>query len=126
MNQQNISTLLRDSELFRQAAFIGGAWDDAAETSVQVSNPATDQVIGHVPRFGSEKTLQAIDAAEKALQEWRDFTANERARILRRWYELMIAHQEDLAILMTVEQGKPLIESRGEIAYAASYLEWFA
>ena len=116
---------LTDSKLFREACYIDGAWVTGAGT-VKVDNPATGEVIGTVPKLGTAETRGAIDAAQRAFVEWRRKTAKERAAVLRRWYELMLQHQEDLARLMTIEQGKPLIESRGEVLYAASFLEWFA
>jgi succinate-semialdehyde dehydrogenase/glutarate-semialdehyde dehydrogenase len=120
------SFTLRDRSLFREQAFVGGRWEHAADgRTITVTNPATGEFIGHVPNMGAAETRRAIEAAEKALPDWRARTAKERAQILRRWFDLMIANQEDLAVLMTVEQGKPLAESRGEIAYAASFLEWF-
>lgn len=119
--------MLRDMSLFRQQAFIGGRWEDAPDGKVkQVFNPANGKLIGTIPNLGVEAAKRAIDAANKALPDWRARTAKERAQILRKWFDLMMANQEDLAILMTVEQGKPLAESRGEIAYAASFIEWFA
>jgi succinate-semialdehyde dehydrogenase/glutarate-semialdehyde dehydrogenase len=121
------SLSLRDMSLFRQQAFVAGQWEDAASgQSKTVVNPATGEVIGTIPNMGAAETRRAIEAADKALPDWRARTAKERAQILRRWFDLMMANQEDLAILMTVEQGKPLVESRGEIAYAASFIEWFA
>nr|WP_277425482.1 aldehyde dehydrogenase family protein [Burkholderia multivorans] len=93
---------------------------------IEVTNPATAEVLGTVPRMGAVETRRAIAACEKALPEWRAKTGKERAAILRRWHELMLENQDDLAIIMTAEQGKPLAESRGEIGYAASFLEWFA
>jgi succinate-semialdehyde dehydrogenase/glutarate-semialdehyde dehydrogenase len=123
--QSSIS--LRDMSLFREQAFVGGRWESAASGQVkQVFNPATGQVIGTIPNLGAAETRRAIEAAEKALPDWRGRTAKERAQFLRKWFELLMANQEDLAVLMTVEQGKPLLESRGEIAYAASFIEWFA
>src|SRR5216110_2108448 len=117
---------LQDSKLFRQACYIDGAWVEAAvHGSIDVDNPATGEVIGTVPRLGRAETRQAIDAAARAFPEWRAKTAKERAIVMRRWFDLMMANQEDLARLMTTEQGKPLVESRGEVAYAASFLEWF-
>jgi len=117
---------LSDKSLFRERAYIDGHWEHAADGRTwQVVNPATGRVIGHVPHMGSADTRRAIEAADAALPDWRARTAKERARILRKWFELMMAHQEDLAMLMTLEQGKPLAESRGEIAYAAAFLEWF-
>ncbi len=118
---------LQRPELLRQQAYINGQWCDAASgNTIAVDNPATGEVIAHVPSLTAEETRAAIDAADAALPAWRAKTAKERATILRRWYELMLANQEDLARLMTEEQGKPLVESRGEIVYAASFLEWFA
>jgi succinate-semialdehyde dehydrogenase/glutarate-semialdehyde dehydrogenase len=118
---------LTNTSLFREQAFVGGEWrnaDDGGTTAV--TNPATGNTIGSIPRMGAAETRRAIEAADKALPDWRARTAKERATILRRWFDLMMANQEDLARLMTIEQGKPLAESRGEIAYAASFIEWFA
>ncbi|MET0532908.1 MAG: NAD-dependent succinate-semialdehyde dehydrogenase [Steroidobacter sp.] len=118
---------LRDPDLFRQQAFVGGRWLDAASGEVkQVFNPATGQLIGTVPNCGAKEARAAIEAADKALPAWRSRTAKDRAQLMRKWFDLIMANQEDLAVLMTVEQGKPLAESRGEIAYAASFIEWFA
>ncbi|MBA1193037.1 NADP-dependent succinate-semialdehyde dehydrogenase [Pseudomonas entomophila] len=118
---------LKDAQLFRQQAFINGEWLDADNgQSIQVTNPATGEVIGSVPKMGTAETRRAIEAADKALPAWRALTAKERSAKLRRWFELMIEHQDDLARLMTTEQGKPLAEAKGEIAYAASFIEWFA
>jgi succinate-semialdehyde dehydrogenase/glutarate-semialdehyde dehydrogenase len=118
---------LRDMSLFRQQAFVGGRWEDgAAGQAKEVVNPANGRVIGTVPNLGAAEARRAIEAAEKALPDWRARTGKERAQILRKWFDLMMANQEDLAVLMTVEQGKPLVESRGEIAYAAAFIEWFA
>src|ERR1700739_4481344 len=117
---------LQDPKLFRQQCYIDGAWVDALNRgTIPVTNPATGETLGTVPRMGAEETRQAIEAADKALPAWRGKTAKERAQILRRWYDLMMANQEDLAALMTAEQGKPLAESKGEIAYAAAFIEWF-
>ncbi|MEI7429853.1 MAG: NAD-dependent succinate-semialdehyde dehydrogenase [Betaproteobacteria bacterium] len=118
---------LKDSTLLRSACYIDGSWvgADNGET-LAVTNPANGLAIGTVPRCGKAETQRAIEAADKALKTWRKTTAVERSRILRRWFDLMLANQEDLAVLMTAEQGKPLAESRGEIAYAASFIEWFA
>jgi succinate-semialdehyde dehydrogenase/glutarate-semialdehyde dehydrogenase len=115
---------LTDQGLFREACYIDGAWMTGART-VTVDNPATGDVLGAVPRFGADETRWAIGAAAAAFVTWRTTTARTRAQILRRWADLMLEHQEDLARLMTLEQGKPLAESRGEVAYAASFLEWF-
>jgi succinate-semialdehyde dehydrogenase/glutarate-semialdehyde dehydrogenase len=118
---------LRDEYLLRQKAYVNGAWCDADEGgTLTVTNPATGRPLGTVPKMGAAETRRAIEAARAAWPAWRKRTARERAAVLRRWFELMLANQEDLAVLMTAEQGKPLAESRGEIAYAASFLEWFA
>src|SRR5713101_2525724 len=117
---------LQDSKLFRQACYIDGAWvEAAARGSIDVDNPATGEIVGTVPRLGRAETRQAVDAAAGAFPAWRKKTAKERATVLRCWFDLMMANHEDLARLMTLEQGKPLAESRGEVAYAASFLEWF-
>jgi len=118
---------LSDAKLFRQSCYVDGVWTNAASGgTVAVDNPATGEVIGTVPKLGAAETRLAIEAADRALPAWRKKTATERAAIVRRWYELTVQHQEDLARLMTVEQGKPLVESKGEVLYAASFLEWFA
>src|SRR5579872_3889108 len=115
---------LRDGKLFRQACYIDGAWVESPR-AIDVDNPATGEIIGTVPKLGNAETKAAIDAAARAFPAWRKKTAKERAVVMRRWFELMMANQDDLAVLMTTEQGKPLTESRGEVAYAASFLEWF-
>jgi len=117
---------LNDPKLFRQQAYIDGAWVGADNgQTLKVNNPATGEIIGSVPKMGASETRRAIEAADKALPAWRALTAKDRAIKLRKWFDLMMVNQEDLARLMTLEQGKPLTESRGEIAYAASFLEWF-
>lgn len=118
---------LKDPSLFRTQAFLAGQWVGAdSGRTINVTNPATGAIIGTVPDMGAAETRRAIEAAYKAWPAWRAKTAKERAAILRKWFDLMMANQEDLAVLMTAEQGKPLTESRGEIAYAASFIEWFA
>src|SRR5580658_6876098 len=118
---------LTDSNLLRTQAYIGGKWENANSGGTRdVVNPATHEKIGTIPDMGAAETRRAIEAAKAAFPSWAAKTAKERAAILRRWYELMIANQDDLATLMTAEQGKPLAESKGEIVYAASFLEWFA
>jgi succinate-semialdehyde dehydrogenase/glutarate-semialdehyde dehydrogenase len=118
---------LKDTGLLKSQCYINGAWVDAADGStIAVLNPATGSHIGSVPNAGKDLTQQAIDGAAQAQAEWKARTAEDRARILRRWYELMLTHQDDLALIMTYEQGKPLAEAKGEITYAASYIEWFA
>ena len=118
---------LNDSELFRQQAYIGGRWCEADNgTGFQVTNPATGEVLAQVPDMGAAETRRAIEAAKAAWPGWRHKTAKERANLLRKWHDLMMANLDDLARLMTAEQGKPLAESKGEIGYAASFIEWFA
>jgi len=117
---------LHDEKLFRQHCYIDGEWVDAiSRATIPVTNPANGETIGTVPKMGAEETRRAIEAADRALPAWRARTAKERAQILRRWFDLLIANQEDLATLMTAEQGKPLAEAKGEIAYAAAFIEWF-
>jgi succinate-semialdehyde dehydrogenase/glutarate-semialdehyde dehydrogenase len=118
---------LKDPSLLRQQAFIDGAWcaaDDGA--TVDIRNPANGSVVGAVPVMRAGETRRAIDAASRAMPEWAKRTAKDRATVLRRFAELMVANADDLAVIMTSEQGKPLAEARGEITYAASFLEWFA
>ena len=118
---------LSDPTLLRQQACIAGQWcaADSAQT-LAVHNPANGELLGSVPNMGAAETQRAIQAANSALVAWRSKTAAERGKILRRWFELMLENQDDLALIMTLEQGKPLAEARGEIAYAASFIEWFA
>jgi succinate-semialdehyde dehydrogenase/glutarate-semialdehyde dehydrogenase len=116
---------LQDHQLFHQQAYINGLWVDAAET-IQVINPATQEIIGSVPNLGRLETRQAIDAATIAWQDWRARTAKERSQILRRWFDLIVQNQEDLALLMTAEQGKPLAEAQAEVTYGAAFVEWYA
>jgi succinate-semialdehyde dehydrogenase/glutarate-semialdehyde dehydrogenase len=118
---------LDNNSLLRDAAFFDGAWHGSRSGGrFPVHNPATGEVIAEVADLGTEEVREAIEAAHRAFPAWRSKTARERAAIMRRWYELMMAAQEDLAQLMTAEQGKPLAESRGEIAYGAAFVEWFA
>ena len=118
---------LKDSTLYRQQAYIDGRWHDAASSArIAIRNPANGTLVGEVPVMGADETRLAIDAAARALPEWSRRTAKERAAILRRWADLMTANAEDLAVIMTSEQGKPLAEAKGEVVYAASFLEWFA
>jgi succinate-semialdehyde dehydrogenase/glutarate-semialdehyde dehydrogenase len=118
---------LKDGKLLRQQCYIDGEWRDAAGgATVDVINPATQKKLGTVPRMGATETRAAIAAAHAAMPAWARKTARERAVILRRWHDLMMANQDDLGTLMTAEQGKPLAEAKGEIAYAASFIEWFA
>jgi len=118
---------LKDSQLFRQQGYIDAEWRDAdSKATINVTNPADGSVIGTIPKMGAAETRRAIEAANAALPAWRAKLAKERANILRKWFELMIANTDDLALIMTTEQGKPLSEAKGEIAYAASFIEWFA
>jgi succinate-semialdehyde dehydrogenase/glutarate-semialdehyde dehydrogenase len=118
---------LADKSLFRQQCYINGSWQDAdSGQSIAVTNPASGEKLGTVPKMGAAETRRAIEAAQEALAVWGKMTAHEKAQVLRRWFELMMENKEDLALLMTAEQGKPINESRGEINYAASYIEWFA
>ena len=117
---------LKDPTLLRQQAYINGVWSDADNGETHpVTNPATGEQIGTVPRMGAAETKRAIDAANAAWPAWRKKTAKERAAILRKWNDLILENTDDLALLMTAEQGKPLAESRGEVAYGASFIEWF-
>lgn len=118
---------LSDPALFKQKAYINGQWTDAdSNETLKVINPSNGATVGTVPAMGRTETGRAVVAAHNAWPEWRAKTASRRARILRRWYELIMENAEDLAIIMTTEQGKPLAESKGEIVYAASFIEWFA
>ncbi|WP_323120501.1 NADP-dependent succinate-semialdehyde dehydrogenase [Burkholderia alba] len=125
--QASASLALKDPALFRQQAFVAGEWQAAASgRHVEVRNPATGALVGTVPAMGAAETRHAIESANAAWPAWRKRTAKERAAILRKWYDLMVAHADDLALILTTEQGKPLAEAKGEILYAASFLEWFA
>jgi succinate-semialdehyde dehydrogenase/glutarate-semialdehyde dehydrogenase len=118
---------LNDMSLFRQQCYIDGIWLDADDGStLDVNNPATDAVLGTVPKMGADETRRAIEAANAALPGWRAMMAKERAVILRRWNDLILENADDLGVLMTSEQGKPLAEAVGEVAYAASFIEWFS
>ncbi len=118
---------LKDPDLFRQANLIGGQWVQAdSGKTIAVRNPATGEVVGHVPAMGAAETCRAIDAAAAAFGAWRAMLAKERSAILRKLNDLMLANADDLAAIMTAEQGKPLAEAKGEVAYAASFIEWFA
>ena len=118
---------LTDGSLLKTHAIVDGKWIDADDgETFAVTNPATNEVIAEVARCGGDETRRAIEAAEKAQIEWRQKTASERSVLMRRWFDLMMENQQDLAQILTAEQGKPLAEARGEIAYGASYIEWFA
>jgi succinate-semialdehyde dehydrogenase/glutarate-semialdehyde dehydrogenase len=118
---------LRDATLLKQKCYLDGCWCDAnGNATIAVTNPATGETLGTVPKMGEAETRRAIDAAASALPAWRARTAKDRSSILKRWFELIMANQNDLAVIMTAEQGKPLAEAKGEISYAASFIEWFA
>lgn len=118
---------LNDSSLLKQQAYVNGEWCDAdSGRTIAVTNPATGEVIGHVPEMGAAETQRAIAAGNVAWKGWKNKLAKERSAVLRKWFDLMLANADDLAAIMTAEQGKPLAEAKGEIAYAASFLEWFA
>ncbi len=118
---------LKDPRLFRQQAYINGKWIDAdSGATVDVTNPATGAKLGTIPKLGAAETRRAIEAANAAWPAWRKKTAKERANILRKWFNLILENQEDLAVIMTAEQGKPLAEAKGEVVYGASFVEWFA
>jgi succinate-semialdehyde dehydrogenase/glutarate-semialdehyde dehydrogenase len=118
---------LKDPDLFRQQCFLNGEWVDArSRETITVRNPADGSVLGTVPKMGADETRAAIEAADAAWPAWRSKLAKERSAILRKWFDLIVANQEDLAVLMTSEQGKPITESRTEVMYGASFIEWFA
>jgi succinate-semialdehyde dehydrogenase/glutarate-semialdehyde dehydrogenase len=127
MISKEIDIMLKDAGLFRQQCYINGEWLDAdSRETIPVTNPADGSALGSVPKMGTAETRRAIEAANAAWPAWREQTAKERGAILRRWFELLMANQDDLAHLMTAEQGKPLAEAKGEVAYGASFIEWFA
>jgi succinate-semialdehyde dehydrogenase/glutarate-semialdehyde dehydrogenase len=117
---------LKNPDLLRQAALVGDRWIDANGAGIAVTNPATGALLGHVPDLGAAQTQEAIDAAEIAQKAWAQRTAKERSDVLKRWFDLMMAHQGDLAAILTAEQGKPMPEAMGEIGFGASFIEWFA
>ena len=122
-----LQSLLKDPKLFHQQCYLDGQWVDAdGGQTIAVTNPATGGVIGTIPKMGGGETRRGIEAADRALKAWGAKTAKERSAVLRKWFDLMMANQDDLALIMTTEQGKPLAEAKGEIAYAASFIEWFA
>ena len=122
-----MSIKISDQGLLRTQAYIDGKWVDAdSGETLPVTNPANGEVLAEVARCSTAETRRAIEAAAAALPAWRSRTAKERAACMRKWFNLMMEAQEDLAVIMTMEQGKPLSESRGEIAYGANYIEWFA
>ena len=118
---------IQNFKLFRDKCYINGEWIEAnSKDTISVNNPATLKEIGTVPKCGKEETKKAIDAANAAWPKWKSTSAKERSIILRKWFDLIISNKEELAQIMTIEQGKPINESRGEIVYGASFIEWFA
>ena len=118
---------LKDPTLLRQQAYLNGAWSDAdSGQTLAVANPATGETIGTVPLMGAAETRRAIAAANAAWPAWRKKSAKERSAVLRKWHDLILANADDLALIMTTEQGKPLDEAKGEVLYGASFVEWFA
>src|SRR5262245_50248023 len=123
--RSRVSKLIKDRELFREACYIDGRWLAAGSSTISVDDPATGEILGVVPKLGRTETREAIDAAARAWPAWRARTGKERAAVLRKWFDLIMSAQDDLATLMTLEQGKPLTESRTEVAYGAGFIEWF-
>ena len=118
---------LNNKSLFKEKCFVNGLWTDSKNgKTIEVNNPATMEIVGKVPNFTAEETKSAIDHAEKAFQSWKNTTAKERSIILKKWSDLIIEHVDDLAKIMTIEQGKPLAEAKGEILMGASYIEFYA
>jgi succinate-semialdehyde dehydrogenase/glutarate-semialdehyde dehydrogenase len=117
---------LQNPALLRQAVPVGGRWIEADGAGIEVTNPATGEIIGRVPNLGAAETHEAIAAAQVAQKAWAARTAKERSGVLRRWFDLVMENQSDLARILTAEQGKPVAEAAGEIAYGASFIEWFA
>jgi len=125
--RHTMNNLLNDPDLFRNAAFVGGEWiADTPHGKYTLRNPATDEPLADLPRLRQDETAHAIEVAHRAFLAWRRTTAKHRSEILRRWYDLMILHGDDLATLITLEEGKPLAEAKTEIHYAASFLQWFS
>ncbi len=122
----NLASLLKDPTLLVTKAYVAGQWIDADDgATFEVTNPARGDVICHLPNLGRAETARAIDAAQKAMKDWAARTGKERAAVMRKWYDLMMANQDDLGKILTAEMGKPLAEAKGEIAYGASFIEWF-
>ena len=127
VQDRSVVSTLKDPSLFRERAFVNGAWVESdSRKRIDVDNPADGSIVGTVPEMGAAETRRAIEAAEAALPAWRALAAKERSAILRKWFDLMVANADDLAQLLTAEQGKPLAEARGEVLYGASFIEWFA
>ena len=122
----NLASLLKDPSLLETRAYVNGAWIDGDDGTFAVDNPARGDTISDVADLSRAQVAAAIAAAEKAQKEWAKWTGKERAGVLRKWFDLMMEHQDDLATILTAEQGKPLAEAKGEIAYGASFIEFFA
>ena len=122
---QMLRDILKDKSLLREQCYIDGKWVSGA-ASIDVTNPVNEMVIGSIPKLGKAEAKMAIEAAERAQKPWAKKSAKDRSVILRKWFNLMMENQEDLAQIMTAEQGKPLAESRGEVGYGASFIEFFA
>ncbi|MCR9109586.1 MAG: aldehyde dehydrogenase family protein, partial [Rhodobacteraceae bacterium] len=122
----NLASLLKDPSLLETRAYVNGAWIDGDDGTFAVDNPARGDTIAEVADLSRAQVAAAIAAAEKAQKEWAKWTGKERAGVLRKWFDLMMEHQDDLATILTAEQGKPLAEAKGEIAYGASFIEFFA
>ena len=123
----NLASLLKDPSLLATKAYVAGQWIDADDgTTFEVTNPARGDVICRLPNLGRAETARAIAAAELAMKDWAARTGKERAAVLRKWFDLMMANQDDLGKILTAEMGKPLAEAKGEVAYGASFIEWFA
>ncbi|MDQ3025778.1 MAG: NADP-dependent succinate-semialdehyde dehydrogenase [Pseudomonadota bacterium] len=127
VQDRSVVSTLKDQALFRERAFVNGAWVEAdSRKRIEVDNPAGGALVGTVPEMGAAETRRAIEAADAALPAWRGLLAKERSAILRIWFDLIVANADDLAALLTAEQGKPLAEAKGEVLYGASFIEWFA
>jgi len=123
----DIRSLLKDPSLFKEQAFINNEWTQSSlGASFPVNNPATGEIIAQVANLSSADAEKAITAAEQALPKWKSITGKERAGLMRKWFDLILQNKEDLAVLMTLEQGKPIAESTGEVVYGASFIEWYA
>ena len=129
INSYNILNIMKiqNQKLFQNKCFIDGNWINSNnKETIDINNPANLKIIGNVPKCGTNETRLAIKAANNALPNWKSKTAKERSIVLKKWFDLIMQNQEDLAKIMTIEQGKPLVESRGEIAYGASFIELYS
>ena len=125
--QMDLQAELNNPALFKQQGYIGGEWSDAIDgQTTDITNPSTQDVIGYVPYMGEKEAAQCVDIAQQAFEQWKQTTADHRSVVLRRWYDLIVENTEDLARILTTEQGKPFAEAKGEIAYAASFVLWYS